>query len=62
MPSSWFQLLKNGGNQFWRDNQPDNWKGDEDRAQYINKQWNDISCAASLKWICEKLLLWIACC
>ncbi|XP_038153364.1 CD209 antigen-like protein C [Cyprinodon tularosa] len=41
---------------FWRDNQPDNWKGDEDCAQYINKKWNDISCAASLKWICEKLL------
>uniref|UniRef100_A0A3Q2FUF8 C-type lectin domain-containing protein n=1 Tax=Cyprinodon variegatus TaxID=28743 RepID=A0A3Q2FUF8_CYPVA len=47
---------------FWRDNQPDNWNGDEDCGQYINKQWNDHPCAASLKWICEKLPPWTCCC
>ncbi|XP_038153366.1 CD209 antigen-like protein A [Cyprinodon tularosa] len=45
---------------FWGDDQPDNWKGDEDCGQYINKRWNDLSCAASLKWICEKLPPWSA--
>uniref|UniRef100_A0A3Q2D532 C-type lectin domain-containing protein n=1 Tax=Cyprinodon variegatus TaxID=28743 RepID=A0A3Q2D532_CYPVA len=45
---------------FWGDDQPDNWKGDEDCGQYINKRWNDLSCVASLKWICEKLPPWSA--
>ncbi|XP_067373478.1 CD209 antigen-like protein C [Channa argus] len=49
---------------YWVKGQPDNgggssrW-GDEDCAHIRNEEntrWNDLSCTASLRWICEKLL------
>uniref|UniRef100_A0A3Q0SY73 C-type lectin domain-containing protein n=1 Tax=Amphilophus citrinellus TaxID=61819 RepID=A0A3Q0SY73_AMPCI len=45
----------------WEENQPDNGRGDpqwgeEDCAHDRGiKLWNDISCSASFKWICEKM-------
>ncbi|XP_058509078.1 CD209 antigen-like protein C [Solea solea] len=52
---------------FWRNQQPDNGNGD---ARYgeedcgtllakkdVNTNWNDLSCDASLHWICEKKAL-----
>ncbi|XP_026152073.1 C-type lectin domain family 4 member E-like [Mastacembelus armatus] len=50
---------------YWDANQPDNGGGDpncgeEDCAHIqtgkkITKNWNDLSCDASLRWICEKM-------
>ncbi|KAF3694509.1 C-type lectin domain family 10 member A MMGL Macrophage asialoglycoprotein-binding protein 1 [Channa argus] len=49
---------------YWKKDQPDNgggsplW-GEEDCAHIRNEEnnlWNDLSCTASLRWICEKLL------
>ncbi|XP_051815202.1 CD209 antigen-like protein A isoform X3 [Acanthochromis polyacanthus] len=48
---------------YWGENQPDNDGGskdygEEDCAHLRNNEkarWNDISCTASLQWICEKL-------
>ncbi|XP_015246938.1 PREDICTED: CD209 antigen-like protein C [Cyprinodon variegatus] len=51
---------------FWIKDQPDNGGGDpkwgkEDCAHvYAQSQWNDLSCAASLQWICKKLPPWSA--
>ncbi|XP_054471969.1 C-type lectin domain family 17, member A-like isoform X2 [Anoplopoma fimbria] len=48
--------------EFWRKTQPDNGGksgklGEEDCAHIIAgepRNWNDLSCSASLRWICEK--------
>ncbi|CAI5655389.1 unnamed protein product [Oreochromis niloticus] len=42
---------------YWAEAQPDDGGGKEDCVHVRNdkkKSWNDLSCAASLKWICEK--------
>uniref|UniRef100_A0A4W6FTW8 C-type lectin domain-containing protein n=1 Tax=Lates calcarifer TaxID=8187 RepID=A0A4W6FTW8_LATCA len=45
---------------YWEKIQPDNGGGDpqwgeEDCAEIRSDGWNDLSCDASLRWICEKL-------
>ncbi|XP_018516167.1 CD209 antigen-like protein C isoform X3 [Lates calcarifer] len=45
---------------YWRVNQPDNGNGEpqwgeEDCANISSDGWNDLSCDASLRWICEKM-------
>ncbi|KAK2840213.1 hypothetical protein Q5P01_013953 [Channa striata] len=48
---------------YWRENQPDNGGGDpqwgEEDCAHVrsgeNTLWNDLSCSASLHWICEKI-------
>ena len=49
---------------YWGTDQPDNGKGDLDYGEEdcahmrsgtkTEENWNDVSCDASLQWICEK--------
>ncbi|KAK0150630.1 C-type lectin domain family 4 member M [Merluccius polli] len=42
---------------FWRSGQPDDYGGEDCVATSLGDDWNDVSCAAQYRWICEKVLV-----
>ncbi|XP_021497351.1 C-type lectin domain family 4 member F isoform X1 [Meriones unguiculatus] len=48
------RTLSNG---FWAKNQPDNWRhknGEYEDCVHTQKQWNDMKCGATYRWVCKK--------